>query len=95
MEGAPSDAVHRQSRCVDMCECLCVCVCVCVFQRKTEDRADGMSEKSVRVCSRVRVCACVRTGVCMYVGECVLAWVYGHAWSACGRARVSCKDLAH
>ena len=75
---------------------MCVCVCVCVCQTKTKDRSDGMSEK-VCVCAHacVRVCACVRTGVCMYVGECVLVWVYGHAWSACGRARVSCKDLAH
>ena len=29
-----------------VCVCMCVCVCVCVCQRKTKDRADGMSEKS-------------------------------------------------
>ena len=36
--------------CVCVCVCVfvrvCVCVCVCVCQRKTKDRADGMSEKS-------------------------------------------------
>ena len=52
-------ACVRVCLCVFVCLCVCVCVCVracvcarvcvrvraCVCQRKTKDRADGMSEK--------------------------------------------------
>ena len=65
---------YKRCACVRLCVCVCVCVCVC--QRKTNDRADGMREKSAhsprrdsnRVCVCVCVCVCVYMCVCMHVG---------------------------
>ena len=97
--------------CVCVCVCLCVshtqthththvCVCVCVCQKKTKDRADGMSEKSARSPRRDSnlylwdtrpscvfcVCACVRL-------FCVRACVRVHLLRTVCDGEMDCRTL--